>query len=75
MEIFLTYGLLVLFALGLTVMIFVVVSDPDKSPSAEQAAKMPLSTHVMSDIIAYGVITVLLAFFCFVTVLLHKSRS
>lgn len=75
MEILLTYGLLVLFALGMVVMIFVVVSDPDKSLSTEQAAKVQSSTHAMPDVVAYGVITALLAFFCFVTLLLHKGRS
>jgi quinol-cytochrome oxidoreductase complex cytochrome b subunit len=83
MDILFVYGLLILFALGVLLMVVVLVTDPNMGASPEEGQKEPMQRRETSssmqstppNISAYAIVTVLLAFFAFLTFLTRKDRS
>ncbi len=73
MEVFFVYGLLLLFALGVIVMVFIVLSDPNKAGSLEQQAKTTIP-RTQPDKLAYGLLSALIAFFCVLTFLSQRKN-
>ena len=83
MEIFFVYGLVLIFFIALPIVIFVVMKEPAREPTAEELARS--SSHkasnklkvslTPSNIAAYGLLTAIFALLFVVTMLTQRGRA
>lgn len=75
MNTIIMFGLLVVFALGTLLMIYVLIIDPDKHPKEELESIRKASLPSAYPPVIYGIFAALMLFFCALTVLMRRSHT